>query len=362
MRLMVIAALTLSSLCAQQYPDGATLVKQNEEAVKKYHSLQYKDETTMETAFGGQTIKVTSEISRAVLNPGKMRMDAKIQGMTMLTVSDGESTWMYSSVRNEYTRKSAALGPAGIIAAMGIGDMMPNLADIHLTQKTIGEESVTVDGQKHDCWVVETHIGDMDFPAAAKGAKMSDGVMTYWIDKKLGIDLQSTLSMKMSIPGGVSTETHQKTTKKDLAIDGPIADSLFAFTPPEGAKEVEKLSLFTALGASPDLVGKSAPPFAVPSLDGKPYTLAALEGKPVLLDFWATWCAPCRQSMPEVERISREYKDQGLVVLGVNTGEDRDTVEQFLRKTPMAYPAVLAGESGILEAYKVTAYPTFAAK
>jgi hypothetical protein len=63
--------------------------------------------------------------------------------------------------------------------------------------------------------------------------------------------------------------------------------------------------------------------------------------------------------MPSVERISQDYKEQGLVVLGVNGGEDRETVEQFLRKTPMAYPAVLAGESGIEAAYKVTAYPTF---
>jgi thiol-disulfide isomerase/thioredoxin len=363
MRLIAIVALTVAPLCAQQYPDGATLTKQAETAVKRYRSLQYKEEMTLETSFGGQTIKVTSEASRAVLNPGpsnpgKTRMESKIQGTTMLIVSDGESTWMYSSVRNEYTRKSAALGPAGIIAAMGMGDMMPDLADVHLTQKTVGEEPVTIDGQKHDCWVVETRIGDMELPAAAKGAK-ADGVMTQWIDKKLGIDLENTVSMNLSMPGGVSTGMHQKTVKKELAIDGPIDDSLFVFTPPEGAREVEKLSLFGAPGAEPDLAGKEAPQFSVAALDGKPYSLAALQGKPVLLDFWATWCVPCRASMPSVERISQEYKDQGLVVLGVDTGEDRDTVQQFLQKTPMAYPAVLAGESGILEAYKVTAFPTF---
>jgi thiol-disulfide isomerase/thioredoxin len=364
MRLIAIVALTVAPLCAQQYPDGATLTKQAEAAVRKYHSLLYKEEMTLETEFGGQPMKVTSEASRAVLNPGpsnpaKTRRESKIQGTTMLIVSDGESTWMYSSVRNEYTRKSAALGPEGIIAAMGIGDMMPNMADFHLTQKTIGEESVTIDGQKHDCWVVETRIGDMELPAAAKGARILDGVMTQWIDKKLGIDLQNTVSMKLSMPGGVSTGMHQKTVKKELAIDGPIDDSLFVFTPPEGAREVEKLSLFGAPGAEPDLAGKDAPQFSVAALDGKTYTLAALQGKPVLLDFWATWCVPCRASMPAVERIFQEYKDQGLAVLGVNTGEERDTVEQFLRKTPMAYPAVMAGESGILEAYKVTAYPTF---
>ena len=183
--------------------------------------------------------------------------------------------------------------------------------------------------------------------------------MTSWIDKKLGITVQSDISMKVAIPGGISTQTHVKTVMKDIEIDAPIADSIFTFTPPQGAKEVEKLSLFGAMGATPDLAGKAAPDFTVQTVDGKPYSLSALKGKPVLLDFWATWCGPCRKAMPSVEQISQDYKDQGLVVLGVNAGEDRDTVREFLKKTPMAYPAVLGGESGILKNYQVTAYPTF---
>jgi thiol-disulfide isomerase/thioredoxin len=360
MRLIAIAALTLSTAFARQYPDGSTLVKQSPEAVKKFHSLQYKEETTMETGLAGAPMKMTTETSRALLNPGKTRMEVKGPGIAMLTISDGESTWMYTSLGNQYTRKSAALGPEGIIAAMGLADKMPNLADIHETEKTIGEETLTIDGQKHDCWVVETRIGDLTLPAAAQSAKMSDGVMTYWIDKKLGIDLQSAVSMKVTVPGSdTAIEMHQKSVKKEIQIDGPVADSLFTFTPPEGAKEVDKLTLFGGIGATPDLVGKAAPEFSVPTLDGKPYSLSALKGKPVLLDFWATWCTPCRKSMPAVEQISQEYKAQGLVVLGVNTGEDRDTVQAFLKQTPMAYPAVLSGESAILNDYQVTAYPTF---
>ena len=358
--LSVIAVLSLSLLGAQQYPDGSALLKQSEEALKKVHSLQYKEEGTMETVIGGQPLKTTTELSQAVLNPGKTRMESKVQGVSMLVLSDGESTWVYSSVANEYTRKAAALGPEGLMTAMGMGDFMPNMADIHMTEKTTGEESITIDGQKHDCWVVETQIGSLELPAAAKGAKMSDAVMTFWIDKKLGIDLQRTVSMKVTVPGAPAPiEMRQKNVKKELQVDGPIADSVFSFTPPAGAKEVEKLSLFGALGAPPDLVGKAAPDFTVPALDAKPYSLAALKGKPVLLDFWATWCAPCRESMPFVERISQEYKSQGLVVLGVNTGEDRGVVQAFLKKTPMAYPAVLSGESAILKDYQVKAYPTF---
>lgn len=63
--------------------------------------------------------------------------------------------------------------------------------------------------------------------------------------------------------------------------------------------------------------------------------------------------------MPVLEKISSEFKNSDLVILGVNTGEDREVVEEFLKKTPLQYPAVLSGESGILESYGVTAYPTF---
>jgi thiol-disulfide isomerase/thioredoxin len=357
--LLAVAALALSPLCAQQYPDGDTLTKQAAATLKTLHSLQYKEDVNMETAFSGQNMKVTTETSRAVLNPGKMRLETHAQGLSMIIVSDGETTWMYTSIGNEYTRKSAAMGAQGIMDAMGMADMMPNMADIHLTQKTTGDESIVIDGQKHDCWVVHTDIGAIELPAAVKGAKISDGAITTWIDKKLGIDLQSEVSMKVSMPGSISTETHIKTVKKDLQIDGPIADSVFAFTPPDGAKEVEKLSVFGAMNATPDLAGKTAPDFTLQTLDGKPYGLAALKGKPVLLDFWATWCGPCRKAMPAVEKVFQDYKEQGLVILAVDGGEDRDTVQAFLKKTPMAYPAVLSGESPILKDYQVKAFPTF---
>jgi len=120
---------------------------------------------------------------------------------------------------------------------------------------------------------------------------------------------------------------------------------------------VEEISGFSARKS--DLTGKDAPPFEVKSLDGKPFSLASLKDKTVLLDFWATWCAPCRKSMPVLEKIHQEYKDKGLVMLAIDAGEDRDTVEAFLKKNAMPYPVVLGGESEILSAFQVTAYPTF---
>jgi thiol-disulfide isomerase/thioredoxin/outer membrane lipoprotein-sorting protein len=358
MRLIVLAALTLSSLCAQQFPEGAALVRQSESAQKKLRSFRFQDESTTRTLLEGHTLNDKSEISMAMLSPGKARFELKSQDDDLLAVSNGESTWIYSAGWHEYTRRSAVSGPDEIMAELGVDDMMPHFGDVPITAKTIGEERVTIDGQTYDCWVVEMHVAPMDLPGKG-GGKVTDGVMTHWFDKKLGIDLQSTFSSKLLIPGGPTVEMHQKTQRKTMQIDGPIDDSLFVFTPPAGAKEVQKLSMFGGQrSALPDLVGKAAPDFTVETVDGKPYSLSALKGKAVLLDFWTTWCGPCRNAMPSVEHVAQDYKE-GLVVLAVNAGEERDAVQAFLKKTPMAYPAVLSGETGILKDYQVNAYPTF---
>jgi thiol-disulfide isomerase/thioredoxin len=319
----------------------------------------------METGFLSGSQKMTTEMSFAYLSPGKTRMEAKTAGMTILNVSDGETTWVYNSVAKQYAKITAVQGPAAVVAAMGV--KMPDVSSIHTSYKTTGEESIEIDGQKHDCWMVEMQMGELILPSPQPSpqgdqapSKLTGAVMTSWIDKKLGIDLQSTLVMKMRI-AGQDVEMHQKIVKKNMQIDQPVDEALFIFTPPPGATEVKELNLFGAAGAlaaKPDLAGKPAPAFEVKSMEGKTFSLAALKGKPVLLDFWATWCAPCRRSMPALEKISLEFKDN-VVILGVDSGEDREVVEAFLKKTPMGYPAVLSGESGILESYQVKAYPTY---
>jgi thiol-disulfide isomerase/thioredoxin len=167
------------------------------------------------------------------------------------------------------------------------------------------------------------------------------------------------VSMKMELANMPAMEMRQTIVVKSLKIDQPVDESLFTFTPPEGAKEVKELSFASAALPKVDLTGKAAPAFEIRGLDGKTYASTALRGKTVLLDFWATWCVPCRQSMPSVEKIYAEYKDRGLVALAVNVEEAGEVVEAFVKKTPFAYPVALSGESGIVDAYKVTAYPTF---
>ena len=342
---------------AQPLPDAQTLYDRAQAAAKSLHSLQYSAEMTMQLGVPSGPIKSTTEV--AYLSPGKTRMEIKTSGTTMLDVSDGETTWVYNSMTKQYAKIPAAQGPAAVMAVMGI--KLPDTSYIHTSYKTTGQETIDIDGQKYECWVVEMQISEFSFASGPNDKvappKVTGAVMTSWIDKKLGIDVQFTFAMTMQM-GGKDIEMNQKVVKKGLKIDQPLAEAMFTFTPPPDAKEVKELNLF-GMAAKSDLTGKPAPAFEVKTISGETFSLATLKGKPVLLDFWATWCRPWRRSMPVLEKISIEFKNSDLVILGVNTGEDREVVEEFLKKAPFEYPAVLSGESGILESYKVTAYPTF---
>jgi cytochrome c biogenesis protein CcmG/thiol:disulfide interchange protein DsbE len=98
------------------------------------------------------------------------------------------------------------------------------------------------------------------------------------------------------------------------------------------------------LGA-PVEVGKPAPALIAPELDGKPFDLAALRGSVVIVNFWASWCAPCRAEMPLLNRFYLEHRAQGLQLVGVSVDEpgDRAAVERIMHQ--FSYPAVLAANA-----------------
>lgn len=100
--------------------------------------------------------------------------------------------------------------------------------------------------------------------------------------------------------------------------------------------------------ASAMKVGDTATDFSRVALDGKPVRLAELRGKLVLLNFWATWCAPCREEMPALSKWQETYGRQGLRVIGVSMDDDAAAVREFLRQHPVAYPIVM-GDARLAE-------------
>jgi thiol-disulfide isomerase/thioredoxin len=102
-----------------------------------------------------------------------------------------------------------------------------------------------------------------------------------------------------------------------------------------------------------------APAFTLKDLKGRPVSLSDFKGKPVFLEFWATWCGPCRMSMPEVERLHEEYARKGLQVLGVSVDENPADVGPFVGEMGIRYPILMAGASGVDAQYQVSGIPAF---
>ncbi|WP_240985377.1 redoxin domain-containing protein [Acididesulfobacillus acetoxydans] len=103
-------------------------------------------------------------------------------------------------------------------------------------------------------------------------------------------------------------------------------------------------------------IGDLAPDFSVPMSDGNTLKLSSLRGKPVLLNFWATWCPPCRMEMPDIQKIFKE--NYPVQIVGVNLKEEPMTVEGFLSRNGYTYPVGFDLKGKIASLYNVSGIPT----
>jgi thiol-disulfide isomerase/thioredoxin len=96
---------------------------------------------------------------------------------------------------------------------------------------------------------------------------------------------------------------------------------------------------------------------ALRDLDGRVHDLATYRGKVVLVNFWATWCAPCRAEMPSMERLSRALRDRPFVVLAVNVGESERAARDFAEKLPVTFPVLLDRDTRATRAWGARVLP-----
>jgi len=114
----------------------------------------------------------------------------------------------------------------------------------------------------------------------------------------------------------------------------------------------------TAQAPQPPKVGKPAPEFQLPNLEGQSISLNDSRGKPVLLNFWASWCRPCRSEMPYIQEVYEEWSDKGLVVLAIDTGESSSKVEDFMQSYNLSFPALLDTDLDVSLKYRIRVIPT----
>lgn len=104
--------------------------------------------------------------------------------------------------------------------------------------------------------------------------------------------------------------------------------------------------------------GEMAPDFALSSSTGKNVRLKELRGQVVLINFWASWCGPCRQEMPLLDGIYKKYSKLGFVILGVNVEQDNSKAKTYLHDVPVTFPILYDPKNELTKTYNVNAMPT----
>jgi len=98
--------------------------------------------------------------------------------------------------------------------------------------------------------------------------------------------------------------------------------------------------------------------FNVKDIDGTQYRLSDYRGKVVVLNFWATWCPPCREEMPSMNRAHKKLANDKVVILAVNVGEDEDTIFEFTGNYPVDFPLLMDRDGKVIKNYPVMGLPT----
>lgn len=175
----------------------------------------------------------------------------------------------------------------------------------------------------------------------------------------MAIDLTDMLSQanNLQVPEGYSFKVTYKFQRWDLGAG--VQDSMFAFKVPDAAKRYDSVAdylLRDADGEHP-LLGKPSPQFKAQTLDGKEVVLAAKPEEVFVLDFWASWCMPCVEALPEMAVLGKEFSEKGVRFYAVNLSEPEETIEAFLKDKGLDISVILDPDGSLAVAFAATTIP-----
>lgn len=357
----LLALVLVSPGLAQPPPDAQSLLQRAGDtyrALSSYHVESVMD--VRQVTGDGPEQTLNAPLVMAGDRSGRVRLEVRHPQAGALVVSDGRILSTYMAQFQQYTQKPAPAPPdSATVPLPPPGSPLQRYFALPqgIRGATVtGTETVEVGGQPRDCWVVRC---DMTPDQALAADSASRAITVLWLDRANGLVQRDSTVLTMHDPMSGATQVVTRLLRVAYqAVDTPPPDSVFVFTPPQGAKLVSAFGPPQSTALAEEFVGKPAPAFTLTGVKGSTISLAKYKGKVVLLDFWATWCRPCRIEMPLVQKLYDEFKAKDLVVFGVNLMEEPAQVKSFLAENGIGFPILLDRDGKVAARYKAEGIPT----
>jgi thiol-disulfide isomerase/thioredoxin len=294
----------------------------------------------------------------SAVRPSRLRNESMNPYMPTVTVADGESVWVSAPSLHQFTVAAApALAPGAPFDALTrtfdpMRTMAAVLGEGLESVREIGRDTLHTSAGPVSCRKLELNYAP---DSTRQNMRMLPRVL--WIDDARRLLLRDSLSVELNHPqfGNVLQIQDVRVVRADLADGGP--DSLYRFAPPPGSKRVAQLG--PEAPPEPDHAGEPAHDFSLALLggNGRKVSLAAQRGQVVVLDFWATWCGPCRRWMPIVAKLERELAGKGVKFYAVNLREPAATVRAYVKQQKVAVPVLMDADGAVGAAYGAESIP-----
>ena len=225
----------------------------------------------------------------------------------------------------------------------GIGEYL--LTSEVAVSPTTGTETLSGGGLDIACQVFDFQVRD------EMGADKGHGA--YWYDPQSGLVLKAAVTT-VNNQGGREMEGTMTSTITSFILNQKVDESMFTYTPPAEARVVDS---FEKLMNPDSMVGDTAPDISFITFDGQTIKLSDYRGKVVFLDFWTTWCGPCRMEMPHIQKLHDEMKAAGDVVFIGASNEPQATIQGWLEKNPYTFKIVMVKPEDAQGKFRVTSIP-----
>ncbi|MBV8069104.1 MAG: TlpA family protein disulfide reductase [Acidobacteriaceae bacterium] len=265
---------------------------------------------------------------------------------------DGQNLYEFEDGDSDYVRSK--LSPKGVVPEpdpYGSADLDMSKA-IERNRTPCGLSTVD-----HQCVTLEVPVKSWIRNGSSGMSRMLGGSRLLVFDTVTGLLISTRTLESIEDQRGIYQSDVSYMLKR-MSYNGAVDEALFSL-PPGATNQVQQLPPWNAERIKKRLAGKTAPDLALTDIQGKSFKLSDLKGKTVLLDFWATWCGPCRADGPSLDKLYQKYSDRNLAVIGISVDEERPVVQKFLGEHPHKYPIVLTTENEMPRAYQIGVFPTY---